>query len=335
MARVSVIIPVYNSEKVLLTPVKSLQAQTYKDWELILVDDGSKDDSAKLCDELAERYQNISVIHQANGGVSSARNIGLNYAKGEYVLFLDSDDWLEDNAIEETVNRIEKDDSDMAVFAMQIDRYTKDKTESTRLLYGEDAVMDKNGLGKNFVNLYYRDYLCSSCTKLFKKEIIKKNNIKFRTDLVIYEDFYFVMDYIDAVKSISIINKIFYHYRMDLSVIAINKRATNDLLNNLDIVANRLADFTKGISAFDNSDVRKIIASIYEMYFYKLFVSETTKKEKLSGIRKALKINLFIDSKKRSGTENGSTFYKLLRFAVCNRIYYLVFLLYLRRYPNK
>lgn len=94
---ISIIIPVYNAEKTLSRCVNSILNQTFQDWELLLIDDGSTDRSGELCDEYASKDQRIKVFHKTNGGVSSARNIGLDYAKGEWITFIDSDDYIYDN----------------------------------------------------------------------------------------------------------------------------------------------------------------------------------------------------------------------------------------------
>ena len=94
---ISIIVPVYNSEKTLNRCVDSILSQTFQDWELLLIDDGSTDRSGKLCDEYALKDQRIKVFHKKNGGVSSARNIGLDHAKGEWITFIDSDDEIPKN----------------------------------------------------------------------------------------------------------------------------------------------------------------------------------------------------------------------------------------------
>ena len=94
---ISVIIPVYNVEDYLHYAIESLEKQTYKNFEIILVNDGSTDDSGKLCDEYSEKYSNVRVFHKENGGLSDARNFGLQYANGRYVAFVDSDDYIEKN----------------------------------------------------------------------------------------------------------------------------------------------------------------------------------------------------------------------------------------------
>lgn len=98
--KISIIVPVYNAEKTLHKCVDSIINQSYKDWELLLVDDGSIDRSALICDDYVKQDKRIKVFHKQNGGVSSARNVGLDNVKGEWVSFIDSDDWVEIDYLE-------------------------------------------------------------------------------------------------------------------------------------------------------------------------------------------------------------------------------------------
>lgn len=110
----SVIVPVYKVEPYLHRCVDSIRNQTYKNLQIILVDDGSPDNCGKICDEYAELEARIIVVHQKNRGLSGARNTGLRYAKGDYVAFVDSDDWIDSSMYETLVDMIEKNDLDMA-----------------------------------------------------------------------------------------------------------------------------------------------------------------------------------------------------------------------------
>ena len=103
---ISVIVPVYNVEKYLNKCIDSIINQTYKNLEIILVDDGSQDSSGKICDEYTKKDNRIKVIHKENGGVSSARNIGLNNATGEWIAFIDADDWVDEEYLQTLFNRI-------------------------------------------------------------------------------------------------------------------------------------------------------------------------------------------------------------------------------------
>lgn len=102
---VSCIIPVYNTEKYLPRCIESVLAQTFVDWEMLLIDDGSTDASGSICDEYAAKDERIRVFHKENGGISSARNLGLNYAQGEWIFFVDSDDSLPKTSLESLLSR--------------------------------------------------------------------------------------------------------------------------------------------------------------------------------------------------------------------------------------
>ena len=119
---VSVIIPVYNVEKYLKDCINSILNQTYSNWEMILVDDGSVDNSGDICDKFSKNDSRIHVIHQTNKGVSFARNKGIEKANGEYLIFIDSDDWIENNMFEEMITAINNTKAD----ACYCDRYYKD-----------------------------------------------------------------------------------------------------------------------------------------------------------------------------------------------------------------
>lgn len=107
--KISVIIPVYNTESTLHKCVDSILNQSYEDWELLLIDDGSKDHSAFICDEYAQQDKRIKVFHKENGGVSSARNIGIDNAEGKWITFIDSDDWVERNYLSNLYQNDEND----------------------------------------------------------------------------------------------------------------------------------------------------------------------------------------------------------------------------------
>ena len=124
MPKISVIVPVYNVEKYLRKCIESILNQTFREFELILVDDGSTDSSGKICDEYALKDSRIKVIHKENGGASSARNAGLDVAKGEYIGFVDSDDWIEMDMYGELYRLIKENNTDISVCGINnIKRY--------------------------------------------------------------------------------------------------------------------------------------------------------------------------------------------------------------------
>ena len=116
MPKLSVIVPIYNVEQYIHKCVDSILNQNFKDFELILVDDGSPDSCGKICDEYAQKDERVKVIHKVNGGLSDARNFGLEKAKGEYVSFIDSDDWVDENIYSESLKYMEENDLDIVCF---------------------------------------------------------------------------------------------------------------------------------------------------------------------------------------------------------------------------
>lgn len=166
--RFSIIVPVYNVEKYLDECVESIINQGFKDFELLLVDDGSTDESGKICDRFSNENDNILVLHKENGGLISARRLGLKNAKGEYCLFCDSDDFLELDALEKINNVIEKKAPDIIIYnAFSYDGLKK--TDFVEHPFDEGIIKDRQTLYKTFMLTYSIDSLCM---KAIKREII-------------------------------------------------------------------------------------------------------------------------------------------------------------------
>ena len=212
---VSVIVPVYNAEKFLRHCVDSIIAQTFSDFELILVDDGSKDNSGSICDEYAEKDRRISVIHKKNGGVSSARNRGISKAKGKYICFADSDDYLSEFYLQELLALAEQYpeyDNIWCGFSIVSDYQG---TSVGRSVFSEDASFSLCGT-EDFVDLHKKWLDPSPWNKLYVNDILKSHNIIFDTDISVGEDLLFNLKYLDCSnKKIALLNKTVYNYVRD------------------------------------------------------------------------------------------------------------------------
>jgi len=204
---ISVIISVYKAEKYLEGCLDSICNQTYRELEIILVDDGSPDNSGKICDEYAKRDNRVLVIHKENGGISSGRNAGIKVAKGEYLIFYDSDDFVPNNSVEDLYNTCEKDNADIAMCG-----FIKKKNGKILLRFtGKNGIFNKDEALKRL--LEETDINCTVWNKIFKKESIK--NIYFDENLSVAEDFKFLYQAFKKVNKISInTNKIVYHYEV-------------------------------------------------------------------------------------------------------------------------
>ena len=207
--RVSVITPVYNVEHYLEECVQSIINQTYKDIEIILVDDGSKDRSGIICDQLKALDSRITVIHQKNGGLPVARNSGLRIARGDFILFIDSDDWIDKRMIETLVDRIESTNSDVAVCNARV----FNKMGFSSILQGRynDEVIDYN----DEMSIYFYYSALDACwNHLFRSNIIFDNNIEFVSKSVVpQEDYYFQIKVYSYAKRIVTISDALYMYR--------------------------------------------------------------------------------------------------------------------------
>ena len=172
VSKISIIVAVYNVEKYLKRSLDSILNQSYKNIEVIIVNDGSTDNSRNICEKYAELYSNIKVIHKENGGLSSARNIGIENATGEYIGFVDSDDYISSNMFEEMYNRIIESDSDIAISSFNYVKEGKILPEDNS---GDTCIFTKSEAINGFFNLTCPFNYSFMCNKLFKKELFKEN----------------------------------------------------------------------------------------------------------------------------------------------------------------
>lgn len=218
--KVSVIVPVYNVEKYIHRCINSLLEQTLKDIEIILVDDESPDDSGKICDEYAKRHSNIKVIHKANGGLGYARNSGLEVAIGEFVGFIDSDDFIEPNMYEDLYCFAKNNHLD-TVFSAGFKFYDKGNIEEKPEVINI-KIWENNKIYEDFIpNIigspptYCSDvkYVMSVCRGIYSLKQIQKSNIKFVSEReFLSEDILFNIEYLIKSRKIGMIPKCYYYY---------------------------------------------------------------------------------------------------------------------------
>ncbi len=206
MRKISIIVPVYNTEKYIGRCIESIQNQTYTNLEIILVDDGSKDDSLTICQKYAEKDSRIKVLHtKKNFGVSNARNMGIERSTGEYIGFIDSDDYIEKTMYETLVRY-----SDNRVLPI----CTYNMVDENKTILDQKEIGDTVGEVdvKDFFLLCENILLNSPVNKLYESTIVKKNNIRFDVNLSLGEDFLFVMQYIEYIEKFYIIDVPLYNY---------------------------------------------------------------------------------------------------------------------------
>lgn len=214
---ITVVIPIFNAENYIKKGIESLINQTTEDLEIILVDDGSTDNSGKICDEYID-LNNIKVIHKENGGICSARNVGLSNAEGKYISFMDADDFIDLNAYEKIINVLKNTNADILDFGW---RYISDTGEKTENMHEnpKDVLLDEIYIKKEILppllNLqedrtkFVYDF---AWNKIYKKEIIDQYQIRFDEQRRTWEDRIFIVEFLKYCDNYYCMNECFYNY---------------------------------------------------------------------------------------------------------------------------
>lgn len=215
--KISVIIPIYNSQKHLCKCLDSVVNQTYKNLDIVLVDDGSTDGSGKTCDIYALKNSNIKVIHKENGGQSSARKAGMDYAIGDYITFMDSDDYIDIDAFEKILSQMDSDIMPEMIVYDLIEEYENHVTIKTNQF--KAGVYDRNGIEKeilsqvlSFGSFFDFGILPNLVCKMIKRDYIQKREVDICHKVKFGEDADMVFQWLPFLKSIQIISYAPYHY---------------------------------------------------------------------------------------------------------------------------
>lgn len=264
--KVSVIVPVYNTYNYLTKCLNSLVSQTLEDIEIVIVNDGTKDDSQEIIDKFAIKYPNkIKAFQKENGGLSSARNFGIKEATGEYIGFVDSDDYVSCDMFEKLYNKAKLNDFDIVECGLKF-VYEKDRKEKKAKQIPLIETMDKDKIKEHMTVMYPVVW-----NKIYKSEIIKKNNILFKEG-VWYEDVEWTLRLYSKVNKISFVKDEMYYYlqRKDSISYTYNEKLY-DLINNMDSV----------ITYFEDQDIYKEYSEeleyLYTRYAYATFPKRLAK----------------------------------------------------------
>lgn len=240
MPKISVIVPIYNSEKYIQRCLDSILAQKYTDFELLLINDGSTDSSGKICDDYARTDSRIKVFHKENGGVSSARNVGLENIHGEWICFVDSDDWVSENYLYNLIS-IVHDQVDLVIsFAHFVNHPNPE-----RFSYS-DSIIKANQIDSLFSN-YDLSWRTSPWAKLFRSSIVQDYRMRFVDGMHIGEDAQFLYNYISCCENeIRISSKQDYYYLYD------NAGSLTKRINSLNSELKTQKEISKVVSSLIN-----------------------------------------------------------------------------------
>ncbi len=261
MPTLSIIIPIYNAEKYIRRCIDSILSQTYSDFELILVNDGSKDNSGSICEEYAQKDSRVRVFHNSNKGVSYSRNYGINKARGEWIGFVDADDWLNEDMYAEMLNEANAGDAELVM--TEFYRVEREKINYASIPVGELDV-------KMFIHKYVFCGYTVVWNIIVKKQIIVSNGIRFDDSLRIGEDFEFVLSLLVVVRGIAVVRKPLYNYECRNEDSALHKMKFEDYEQVLKAIGNTM-EFYKKTNNFEEFEVDfywKILNAKQELVLY-------------------------------------------------------------------
>ena len=289
---ISIIVPIYNSEKYLERCIKSIISQTYNNIEIILVNDGSKDSSLLICKEFEKKDNRIIIIDLPNKGVSHARNQGTSIANGVYIQYIDSDDFVDNIYIETLCSTLQNKNVELVVCAIESFDIKGNKFDEWKV---KENRLDFNNINKTlFLELIQKFLLFGPVNKLYKKEIITNNSILFDTSLSYGEDLLFNLEYFKHIDSLAITDKIAYKYIHDNTESLSKKRYANKTA-----LAKRihyaLLTFFKRLELTDNESMSILYHRLFDHYYNEVFV--IINDNKLTFIKKHKEIKVLLREK--------------------------------------
>lgn len=311
---ISIIIPAYNNEKKIEVCLKSLMKQTCSDIEIIVVNDGSSDMTGKIVDKVSQLDHRIIAVHKPNGGVSSARNVGISKATGEYIMFVDSDDEVESNYCEEMLKAMLQSNADMIVCGYIVNQETRivlpTEKDLIKILQSQEA----------FLELYLnnRTCICVPWNKMYKREKILDG---FDEERAWGEDLIFNINYLQNCSSVALLGKSLYHYTVNNIGTSLNKNSyqiIQNLKKNLDCIMQYFRNDIETLQRLQDQ-------YYYEFYYYCKLICKTDYEKVRMFCREMLEIGNYKDIV--NDIMPITTKAKILKFALKKGLFLIVFML--------
>jgi len=316
---VSIIIPVYNAEKYLDKCLNSILNQTYKDIEVIVVNDGSTDNSGKLCEEYRKKDGRIKVVHQKNSGTSIARNAGIKLSKGKYMEFVDSDDYIEPDMVEKLVEAMTK-NVQLVICGYKSICENKNKISSKEYTCAKKGKYENHDFMNNFGEIFQDNFINSPGNKLYVSYLLKRFELRFIEKLNMGEDLLFNIEYLKVCKDINIISDAPYNY-LETNQDSLTTIYKDDLFENQQMVFRKIREFLIEKNCYKNSNV-KFVEKIYldsitscfgNLYHRDSRITSQKRKEKICEIINDDSVRTNILSSRKGTMEN-----RLMRFMIKN-----------------
>lgn len=259
MPKISVIIPVYNAEKTLEKCVLSVLNQDFSDFELLLIDDGSADNSFALCQRFSENDSRIISVRRENSGAAATRNFGIDKANGEYLCFIDSDDYIEQGALSFMYSLAKAENADVLMCG-----YNMVNGSSVSKIYAESGVYKGSEINSRICEIKSKNLIDSPCNKLYKTEFVRKNNLKMPEN-EIFEDTDFNLRILKYAPKYVISNKCFYNYVLHMG--SVTRKFNPKKLEFIKSRARLLKECTSGLEKYcDFYFIKSVFSSFIDMF---------------------------------------------------------------------
>ena len=333
---VTVVLPIYNVEKYLDRCINSVVNQTYRNLEILLIDDGSTDNCPKMCDDWAAKDSRIRVIHKENQGLGYARNTGIDNSNGEYICFFDSDDYIDESTIEKAFNRVNKENADIVSFGINFVDENGVVEEKIACPLGDVTYKDKEVMDFYFPELTAPDpkgngerlFYMSPCLMLYSTTLIEKINWRFVSEReIISEDVYSLLSLFKYVKKVAVISEAFYFYCRNNS--SLSRSYRKDRVEKLNYFYHRSKDLCVELEY--NDEIIHRVSKPYVAFMISALKQESvateSKKYNKNRIKELINDETLQDVLEANKHDNESIARKILFFAIRNRMHNLCYLL--------
>lgn len=319
MPQISIIVPVYKVEKYINRCIDSILTQTFTDFELILVDDGSPDNCPAICDRYVSKDNRVKVIHKKNGGVSSARNSALDIAQGEYITFVDADDLLEQNALYALLDGMKSLENGLVIGGIvseTIDR-TQKRTTINYQTNREWILVRSDKYSSEYDKVWNGNNMLSAWGKMFSRKVVEEQHIRFNTRLVVMEDATFVLEYLKYGSGIVSISDIVYRVFDFVGRNSWLHRSRHDYINDLLVASDSMKEFLKHYRIPSNAACNSQLYSCFDVGLISLwsmpYGNYTEKIRKYKRIREVLRIPKYQEYIKQNRGKYSKLEYQLMK----------------------
>ena len=310
---ISIVIPVYNAQAFLAEMLESILKQSYQDYEIILVNDGSKDNSSAICHQFAEEYGCIRVFDKENGGAASARNFGVQQALGEFVWFMDSDDALAEGALETAIALQKQYNADVVIGGMDFCALAEGTVKPRAM--DTQTVVSAEDFSEQYRTLFVKNYISSLWNKLIRRSIIVDQKLEMIEQLHMYEDYVYSMDLLLSCQTIVCTPQIFYRYYLRTGG-SLSHRYRPDAAGMFTILYERISGYKNRLG--DSTEAQEELNRLIVYLAYECVKNEARCKERpLQKIRMLLNEPVFQRAMKIPC--KGAMQYRIVRWLMKNK----------------